>query len=169
MTNTTMNLGPMNRVGTVWSGVIGEADLYRVGGQRVALAPDGSGFLDGSEGFTPATPEVTAEAVRQAQEDAGIRRSRRAFALAQGGENLALAEAVYMGTAFFDGEPLSEEDPQLPGVLFFQVGRNSTHAFYAGASPDGQRFYRSAEYGEDEPARVKALGAWDEVGYWGHC
>lgn len=160
-------LGPLNATGHMWSQATGGAHTFDVNGARCALTPGDVVFAEGPEGFAPASPEITAEVLRQAEEDKATWTARAVYASTLAGENTALAAALLMGIDYANGAPLVTTLEGYPGVQFVRVGHNSTHNFYAGAGPDGQRYYRAEEPGE-EPA-VRALAGWSEVSYWGHA
>lgn len=159
-----------NQTGSLWNATIGSAVTYHVGETRFAVTTGGEVFREAEHGtFVPATEAEQAEVQALLLAEARVPAARREYATVQAKGNSALAEAIFLGCWFANGEPTPATFGEVPGATFFQVGRNSTHAFYAGANAEGERFYLSTYYGETLEVSHRKLGAFAEVGYWGHC
>lgn len=166
-----MKLGPMNHDGLIWSHKV-SGSVYYHEGRRFVLTDANEVYLEGPREFTAASDEDAARIRALAAEDQQIREARVNEAQRTAGGNDALESVLWMSMTFRDGEPRLTTLEAFPGIQFGQVGRNSTHYFYAGASEDGRKFYLAedaeAERYGGERYSFAEIQNWADVGYWGH-
>lgn len=142
-----------------------DGTFYRVGETKYLriVCRDGSVIFD-ENNFVPVTDKIIiAEVERQAAEDAEIDRERDQSCLEQAKGDPILADLMRWNMEYTGG-PLHEW-MKIDGIVFYSVGHNASHTFYAGTK-DGKKYALALDENEstDENGNIIQLSYYDDEG-----